>query len=264
MAKIKNNATTEPVELHANKRARIADTEDGTYENGVTENINSEANLGETEKQHAKKHEARGRSDTSHNHCTNSVAHTTKILIEDEEIEDYDEGLIVCLQKLSEYKNNKANIYALGKLLPTATWGQYKPVNDRSKVLCNPTMGEPLAIWVIGKIAKMWFTKFGVPENQVSMTIMPLSRTLGQQSTLLLAKLSNPAFKQKKQQRIYRNLKPGYLILLEMKMMWYSKKVEDKWQSCAQYEMIAILLLDMAPMPQVDEGRDTKMQSSAN
>lgn len=96
------------------------------------------------------------------------------------------------LRKLSGYTNAKANIYALGKLLPTATWGQYNPVNDRSKILCNPATGEPLTLWVVGRIARMWFTKFGAPENQASLTVMPLSKSLGQQSAILLAKMSSP------------------------------------------------------------------------
>lgn len=96
------------------------------------------------------------------------------------------------LRKLSEYANAKAHIYALGKLLSTATWGQFKPMNDRSKVLCDPATGEPITIWVVGRIAKMWFTKFGQPENQASMSILPLSQTLAQQSALLLAKFSDP------------------------------------------------------------------------
>ncbi|KAG1780908.1 hypothetical protein EV702DRAFT_1250415 [Suillus placidus] len=208
----------------------------------------------------------------------------TKILIEDEEVEEYNEVLIAHLHKLSEYTNQKANIYAIGKLLPTATWGQYKPINDHSKVLCDPATGEPLTIWVVGKIAKMWFAKFGVPENQASITVMPLSKTLAQQSTILLAKLSSPALPPQTTQMVraikwqngknsnvdtnailfdaiydarplwnLSDLKPGDLILLEMKMIRYSKKVDDKWESRAQYEMIAISLLDMPPMPEMDE-----------
>jgi hypothetical protein len=96
------------------------------------------------------------------------------------------------LHKLSEYTNSKAGIYALGKLLPTATWGQYKPVNDHSKILCDPATGEPLTIWIVGQIAKMWFTKSGNPERQALLTIMLLSKSLAQQSATLLAKMSNP------------------------------------------------------------------------
>jgi hypothetical protein len=39
-----------------------------------------------------------------------------------------------------------------------------------------------------------------------------------------------------------------------MKMTRYTKKVDDKWESRAQYEMMAISLLNIAPMPEPDEG----------
>lgn len=96
------------------------------------------------------------------------------------------------LQKLSEYTNSNANIYALGKLLPTATWGPYRAVNNRSKVLCDPATGDPLTIWAVGCIAKMWFMRQGKPESQASITILPLSQTLAKQSGQLLTKFSNP------------------------------------------------------------------------
>lgn len=139
------------------------------------------------------------------------IPNPTKQWIDEEEIIEYDETLVASvffpriyyiiltvisdyrrLRKLSQYENAKANIYALAKLLPTATWGQYKPVNDRSKVLCDPATGDPITIWAVGKIAKMWFTKRGIPEKQATLTIVPLSKTLAQQSALLLAKFSNP------------------------------------------------------------------------
>lgn len=139
------------------------------------------------------------------------IPNPTKCLIEEEEVKEYDETLIASvslfsharrisilitwsrrLHKLSQYVNAKASVYTLAKLLPTATWGQYKPVNDRSKVLCDPATGDPITIWIVGRIGKMWFTKHGIPENQASLTIVPLSKTLAQQSALLLAKFSNP------------------------------------------------------------------------
>lgn len=47
------------------------------------------------------------------------------------------------------------------------------------------------------------------------------------------------------------DLKPGDLILLEMKMTRYSRKTEDnKWHSRAQYEMVAISLLHIADLPE--------------
>ncbi|KAG1855296.1 hypothetical protein F4604DRAFT_1685779 [Suillus subluteus] len=214
----------------------------------------------------------------------------TKCLIDETEVEGLEETLISRIQKLSEYTNARANIYALGKLLPTATWGQYKLINDHSKVLCDPTTGEPLTIWTVSQIARMWFTKSGVPENQASLTIMPLSKSLSQQSATLLAKMSNPVLNINEQSTqvicaikwqngkqsdreaeailfdtVYdvqaegslktysewplwnlADLKTGDLILLEMKMTRYSKKLEDKWHSCVQYEMIAISLLDIS------------------
>lgn len=48
------------------------------------------------------------------------------------------------------------------------------------------------------------------------------------------------------------DLKPGDLVLLEMRMTRYSKKVEDKWHSRAQYEMIAISLLDISEIAEED------------
>ncbi|KAG1890323.1 hypothetical protein F4604DRAFT_1914869 [Suillus subluteus] len=121
------------------------------------------------------------------------IPNPTKCLIDNSEVEEYDETLLMHLRKLSEYTNSKANIYALGKLLLTATWGQYKPINDRSKVLCDPATGDLITIWVVGRIAKMWFMRFSKPESQATLTIMPLSRTLAHQSALLLAKFSTPA-----------------------------------------------------------------------
>ncbi|KAG1721598.1 hypothetical protein EDB19DRAFT_1917205 [Suillus lakei] len=120
------------------------------------------------------------------------IPHPTNQLMDDIEVKDYNKALKFRLQKLSEYCNAKANIYALGKLLPSATWGPYKPINDRSKVLCDPATGEPLTIWVVGHIAKMWFAKRGKPENQAAMTILPLSQELAKQSGTLLAKFSSP------------------------------------------------------------------------
>ncbi|KAG1799146.1 hypothetical protein EV424DRAFT_1352390 [Suillus variegatus] len=223
------------------------------------------------------------------------IPHPTKQMIDDTEVEEYNDALKLRLQKLSEYTNPKANIYALGKLLPTATWGPYKPVNDRSKMLCDPATGEPLTIWVVGRIAKMWFVKQGRPESQASITVLPLSQSLARQSGLLLTKFSNPTLSLNQQKvdiiramkwqnakagdtisepilfdAVYdmrqegslktyserplwklTDLKPGDLILLEMKMTRYSRKTEDnKWHSRAQYEMVAISLLHIADLPE--------------
>ncbi|KAG2100048.1 hypothetical protein BD769DRAFT_1394039 [Suillus cothurnatus] len=91
---------------------------------------------------------------------------------------------------------------------------------------------------------------------------MLLSKSLAQQSATLLAKMSNPVLmvnqqstqvicaikwqNSKKMTRKQSDLKPGDLVLLEMKMTRYLKKIEDKWHSRAQYEMIAISLLNIS------------------
>ncbi|KAG1856184.1 hypothetical protein C8R48DRAFT_776018 [Suillus tomentosus] len=120
------------------------------------------------------------------------IPNPTKLLIDEGEVKDYGNELKARLHKLSNYTNEKANVYALGRLLPTAMWGQYKAVNDRSKTLCDPATGEPLTIWVVGHITRMWFAKRGVPESQASITILPLTQNLARQSTHLLAKFSSP------------------------------------------------------------------------
>ncbi|KAG2148933.1 hypothetical protein DEU56DRAFT_729896, partial [Suillus clintonianus] len=152
------------------------------------------------------------------------------------------------LKTLSEYSNAKANIYALGKLLPTATWGPYKPINDRSKILCDPATGEPLTIWVVGRIAKMWFMKQGKPENQASITAILFDAVYDARREGSLKTYSErPIWS-------LTDLKPGDLILLEMKMTRYSRRAEDnKWHSRAQFEMIAISLLHIAETPEEDE-----------
>ncbi|KAG1769898.1 hypothetical protein EV702DRAFT_1202679 [Suillus placidus] len=56
----------------------------------------------------------------------------------------------------------------------------------------------------------------------------------------------------------------GDLVLLEMKMTRYSKKHEDnKWHSHAQYEMIAISLLDIADLPEEDTQGATQIDGLA-
>lgn len=237
------------------------------------------------------------------------IPNPTKLLIDDAEVMGYTDLLKSRLQKLSDYANQKAAVYALGKLLPTATWGQYKPVNDRSKTLCDPATGEPLTIWVVGHIARKWFARNGVPESQASITILPLSQNLARQSAQLLAKFSNPtlpvnaqtthniraikwqntkcgndehtdpmlfdavydaraegSLKNYDERPVWNlaDLKAGDLILLEMKMTRYSRKGEDnKWQSRAQYEMLAISLLNMGEAAEGDDQGMSKIDGLA-
>ncbi|KAG2124365.1 hypothetical protein DEU56DRAFT_759720 [Suillus clintonianus] len=114
-------------------------------------------------------------------------------LIDADEVEQYGEELKLRIKKLSNYSNSKANVYALGHLLPNMMWGPYKAIGDRSKILCDPVIGEPLTVWILGHTMKKWFTKNGQPDNQASITMIPLSQILAQQSAVLLTKLGHPA-----------------------------------------------------------------------
>lgn len=96
------------------------------------------------------------------------------------------------LEQLSVYINKAADIYALPRLLPTATWGTYQPGNDQRNSLCNPATNRPITIWIIGHIVSVWFAKDGVPDRQGSVTIVPLSTELTEQTGQLLARLSGP------------------------------------------------------------------------
>ncbi|KAG1868399.1 hypothetical protein F4604DRAFT_1682328 [Suillus subluteus] len=222
MVKTKNNALLErenPAETHPNKKARIdEDTRDEPGNNLTADDdiIKSAGSSKEASKQATEQGSEASQSLTSHTEglpttskrgggasqptlaVKTVIPHPTKQLIEDHEVEEYEDTLKSQVSpsqrvlKLSEYTNPKANIYALGKLLPTMTWGPYRPVNDQSKVLCDPTMGEPLTIWAVGHIARMWFMRQGQLESQASITILPLSQALAKQSGQLLAKFSSP------------------------------------------------------------------------
>lgn len=88
--------------------------------------------------------------------------------------------------------------------------------------------GEPLTVWVVGHIAKMWFMKQGRPDNQASITVIPLSQALAQQSATLFAKLSKPPTSKWNYDAIKRNMTNG-IVAIE------SHEIRDiravKWQS---------------------------------
>jgi len=97
-----------------------------------------------------------------------------------------------CVQALSNYVNAAAKTYALGCLPTNVTWGKYDPYNDWSKDLCIPTTNERIHIWIVGHITSLWFMKNGASDNQCSMTVLPLSNTLGIQANQLISGLSSP------------------------------------------------------------------------
>ncbi|KAG6382099.1 hypothetical protein JVT61DRAFT_742 [Boletus reticuloceps] len=122
----------------------------------------------------------------------NIIQHPTSKLIDDNHVALYEPKLRIRLQQLSTYVNKEANVYALGKLLPTATWGAFLPLADHQNELCNPATNQPLVVWTVGHIATTWFTRNGEPEKQASITVVPLSQKLIEQYNLLIGGLSVP------------------------------------------------------------------------
>ncbi|KAH7905415.1 hypothetical protein BJ138DRAFT_979840, partial [Hygrophoropsis aurantiaca] len=98
------------------------------------------------------------------------------------------------IKKMSTFFNEKANIYTLANLLPTATWGPYhpQPSDDRSKTLCNPATGDPINVWIIGHITRVGFTWDNAPAKQASISVALLSPQLSRQTANVLALLSDP------------------------------------------------------------------------
>ncbi|KAG1842480.1 hypothetical protein C8R48DRAFT_781076 [Suillus tomentosus] len=206
------------------------------------------------------------------------ISHPTKQLVDEEEVEQYNDRLRARIGKLSTFSNVKAGVFALGCLLPNATWGPYKAVGDRSKTICDPMTGEPLTVWVVGHIARLWFMRQGRLENQASITVIPLSQTLAQQSAMLLAKLSKPQTVVETQQTrdiravkwqstkvggessepvlfdvVYDARKEGSLKNHGERPIWQNEK--GRWISKAQYEMVAISLLNMSEVNEEEESK---------
>ncbi|KIN94265.1 hypothetical protein M404DRAFT_35241 [Pisolithus tinctorius Marx 270] len=113
-------------------------------------------------------------------------------LFDPERISTCPEPLLKRIEVLSSYSNGDANTFALGHILPCATWGITDPYEDRSKILCNPKTNEPVNIWILGHITNTWFMKDGAPDSQCSVTVLPLSTRIGQYANTLLSKFSNP------------------------------------------------------------------------
>ena len=99
------------------------------------------------------------------------------------------------INSLSNYVNVSVKTYALGHVPSNATWEKYDPYDDQSKELCIPTTNNRLHIWIVGRISTVWFMKNGAPDNQCSVSIIPLSESLGLQANQLIAGLSSPSLR---------------------------------------------------------------------
>ena len=104
-------------------------------------------------------------------------------------------NVLSCLRRintLSSFVDKQAHVYALGRILSTATWGKYAPFTDHRSELCNPITNEPIVIWTVGHVASTWFERNGELEKQASITVIPLSDSLQSQTSKLLNGLAYP------------------------------------------------------------------------
>ncbi|KAH7918371.1 hypothetical protein BV22DRAFT_1051777 [Leucogyrophana mollusca] len=168
------------------------------------------------------------------------------VCVEESEVSAYSDVLKGRISTMSYYTNRGANIYSIARMLPTATWGPYHHFNDKSKVLINPVTGQPITVWIVGHVTRLWFMKSGMPDRQASINVALLSRSLSSQTSWLLAMLSMPpqssvedgwanpvlfnvvydvrkAFRSKTHMKHYHvtDLKARDLVLLEAKVTRY-------------------------------------------
>ncbi|KAI6154727.1 hypothetical protein BKA82DRAFT_4010505 [Pisolithus tinctorius] len=194
------------------------------------------------------------------------------------------------LQTLSTYSNVDANTFALRHLLANASWGMTTAFDDHSKLLCNPKTNEPINIWILGHISSTWFIKNGEPDNQCSVTILPLSSDLGQYANQLISALSTPALpvnvfdtglirtirwqspksggavilrsKSLMQKLDISYLEKWALILVETHLQQYRQKDDNGcWTiSRAQFKLQAIYLLQESCVPEAQKSNKTGVE----
>ncbi|KAH7904555.1 hypothetical protein BJ138DRAFT_1106719 [Hygrophoropsis aurantiaca] len=136
--------------------------------------------------------------------CVRTILpYTTHVITDDDQIKQYDDikranvHLMVFnetsrIQVISTFVDQKANIYALANILPSATWGSFTPEGDFTRVLCNPITGAPITVWAIGHITRATFAINGTPSRQASVNLALLSERLSRQTANLLARLCDP------------------------------------------------------------------------
>ncbi|KIN94055.1 hypothetical protein M404DRAFT_35428 [Pisolithus tinctorius Marx 270] len=219
-------------------------------------------------------------------------------VIDPESMSNCPEPLMRCLQTLSTYSNVDTNTFALRHLLANASWGMTTAFDDHSKLLCNPKTNEPINIWILGHISSTWFIKNDEPDNQCSMTILPLSSDLGQYANQLILALSTPALhmsyicsfsvnvfdtglihtpilfnsiydarvilrsKSSMQKLDISYLEKRALILVETHLEWYHQKDDNGcWTiSRAQFELQAIYLLQEPCVPEAQKSNKTSIE----
>ncbi|KIN97636.1 hypothetical protein M404DRAFT_32109 [Pisolithus tinctorius Marx 270] len=161
--------------------------------------------------------------------------------------------LLSRIKLLSTYCNQDANTFALGHILPTATWGTADPYEDRSKHLVHEEWrsGQPMfshdpySIFKARAIRKPFAVRILLPETAQAFSC-PFS---SQSQTALFNSIYDAREVLKSKSSMTKldisHLQKRALVLLETQLNRYRQKDENgRWTiSKAQFELEAVYLL---------------------
>ncbi|EGO04555.1 hypothetical protein SERLA73DRAFT_68244 [Serpula lacrymans var. lacrymans S7.3] len=84
--------------------------------------------------------------------------HTDKELVamDEAQLATYDTLTVARLCTFANYSDAKNLIYAVENIPPTATWGIFKPIHDKSTLLCDPLSNMPCTVWLPGVVSRVW------------------------------------------------------------------------------------------------------------
>ncbi|KIO00566.1 hypothetical protein M404DRAFT_29493 [Pisolithus tinctorius Marx 270] len=153
--------------------------------------------------------------------------------------------LLSWIKLLSTYCNQDANTFALGHILPTATWGMADPYEDRSKHLVHEEWrsGQPMfshdpySIFKARAICKPFAVCILLPETAYVL-LTALFNSIYDAREVLKSKSSMTKLD-------ISHLQKRALVLLETQLNRYHQKDENgRWTiSKAQFELEAVYLL---------------------
>jgi hypothetical protein len=90
------------------------------------------------------------------------------------------------------YEKASTSTYAVDNL-PSHSWGLNRPLEDKSSYLCRAGTNDPIRVWILGKISRLWFfSNNGEHAAQVSINVVPLCPSIAIVSHKNMATLANP------------------------------------------------------------------------
>lgn len=94
---------------------------------------------------------------------------------------------------LVNYINHDTNTYAIDKIPSNIAWGVSRPFDDKVKIMCKPACNEPIIVWIVGKVSKMWFNApNGEPAAQVYIHVVPVVDDGARKALKLISAMSKP------------------------------------------------------------------------